>query len=119
MGTLDSERIQQARQNLDFPKVAESYRLIEDDSVPVVIGSWEKHRDRIERMVRRIDKNPTRINFRKLGPFQVNLRRNEVLGELRKCIDQPFQHLELFVWYGPYDERLGMSSESTEQLMIV
>ncbi|MEZ6094151.1 MAG: CRISPR-associated helicase Cas3' [Pirellulaceae bacterium] len=118
-GTLDNGNIQQARQNLDFPKVTASYRLIDDDSVPVVIGSWEKHRDRVDHMIRRIEKNPSRINFSRLAPFQVNLRRNEIAGELGKCIDQPFQHLELFVWYGPYDERLGMSSESTEQLMIV
>lgn len=119
LGTLDAEGIQQARQNLEFPKVAASYRLINDDSVPVVIGSWDRHRDRVERMIHRIQKNASRSNFRKLAPFQINLRRNELGGELGKCIDRPFQDLDLFVWYGPYDERLGISSESTEQLMIV
>lgn len=119
LGKLDANDIHQARVNLDFPYVADNYRLIEDDSVSIAIGSWEKQRDRVERIVRRIGTNPTRSNFRKLAPFQVNIRRQQMAGELGKCISRPFPHLELLVWYGPYSDTLGMNSISTDQLMIV
>ena len=117
-GSLDAESINGLRANLDFPSVGDKYRLIEDDSIGVVIGSWERHKEKIERLLKRVHKQSSRSNFRKLAPFQLNVRRQLLGSDAGRHIARPFDDLDIRVWYGPYDESVGISSESNEGLMI-
>jgi hypothetical protein len=58
------------------------------------------------------------MNFRRLIPFQVNLRRYELakVGDLAARLDE---HLDLLAYYGPYDSELGLSDENADMLLVV
>jgi len=118
-GNLDVACINGLRSNLDFPAVADKYRLIDDDSIAVVIGTWERHQHKISRLLDRVRHHPSRANFRKLAPFQINVRRQLLGSDAGRNIAKPFEDLDIRVWYGPYDESMGVSTESNENLMIV
>ena len=77
-GSLDAKDIQTARERFAFKDVAKDYRLIDDDGDPVVVANWEEKQNEIEVLLKAVRREPTRCaNFRKLVPYQVNLRRYE------------------------------------------
>ncbi len=117
LGNLDGNKICIDRQNLNFKTVAEKYRLIDDTSVPVVVATWESHRQLVESLIDKIRQDPSRSNFRALAPYQVNLRQHE-LQKAGSLVARPIENLDLLCWYGPYDDSLGMSSDQTDMLMI-
>lgn len=116
-GLLDAKHIHQSRENLDFPKVAEDYRIINDDSVPILVGTWDSQKPTIEGLLESVRNDPSRANFRKLAPYQVNVRRHELMSS--SLIARPYEHLDLRAWYGTYDKAIGMSSDDTDPLKIV
>ena len=118
-GLLDAKKIHQSRENLNFKKVAEDYEIIRDDSVPIVVGTWKTQIGTTEALLEAVRTDPSRANFRKLAPYQVNVRRHELASPAGAVIARPFEHLDLRVWYGAYDEQLGMSTDDTDTLMIV
>jgi CRISPR-associated endonuclease/helicase Cas3 len=117
-GLLDAKGIQQSRENLNFKQVAEDYEIIRDTSIAVVVGTWESRIGATDALLNAVGQDPSRANFRKLAPYQVNVRRHELASPAGSVIARPFEHLDLRVWYGPYDEQLGMSTDNTDTLMI-
>jgi CRISPR-associated endonuclease/helicase Cas3 len=115
-GTLDAHCLQTLRERGDFDSVARHYRLIDDDGVPVVVTTWEAQRDEISALLDEVKQRPSRIAFRRLAPFQVNLRRHELaklvylLGEERWGIQ---------TWNGVYDCDLGLQPECSDALLVV
>lgn len=104
-GELDKYSLQSARLRSLFATIEEKYKLITEVSRPVVVATWERRATEIEALLEALDRRPTRANFRRLTPFQVNLpawKRAEV------------EHLivprgEVDVWLGLYDEATGLS----------
>lgn len=95
----DAHRIQDLRREMSFPKVAERYRLIRDDTVPVVVP-YEGAKEALEAFLAA----PSLEAFRALQPYLVNLYRREAhrspfAEELRPG---------LFRWAGGYDPRRGI-----------
>lgn len=117
-GDLDPTGIAQHREKLEFETVAEKYRLIKTDAVPVVIATWDEHRVPVETLLNKVRRDPSRENFRKLGPYQVNLRRDE-LSRAGSVVAQLDPRLDLLVWYGPYGSDIGMSADATDMLLVV
>ncbi|MBL8888663.1 MAG: CRISPR-associated helicase Cas3' [Planctomycetaceae bacterium] len=117
-GSLDQFNIQADRQNLKFATVAANYSIIEQDGISAVVATWDAKRDRVEKLLKRIRRDPSRANFRALAPYEVNLRQYELrtVGEsvvpISETISQP-------VWYGRYDDHLGLSAEATDSLLMV
>jgi CRISPR-associated endonuclease/helicase Cas3 len=114
-GDLDKHGIQAARNGQKYRVVAKNYRLITDDTVPVVVATWEPRQVEVEALIAAVRAAPISMNFRKLIPFQVNLRRHELLkyGLVPEDSD-----LDLFVWRGGYDPDVGLTSEN-ESLWLV
>ncbi len=108
---LDPKNVVGMRFGLKFESVAEAYKLISDDTVPVVVATWEKHSREIEQLLAAVRDKPTRACFRALGPFQVNMFRGE-LARLPAGMAVPASdNVDLLVWRGRYDSQMGRTSE--------
>lgn len=114
-GNLDKKHIQVQRGQFHFPNVACEYRLIDDEGVPVVVATWQEHEEEIAKLLGDVRLHPSRAAYRKLSPFQVNLRQYELANATLVGEEQP----GLFVWRGEYDPDLGFKGDSADVLLIV
>lgn len=105
-----------ARKGFQFATVAEHYKLIDDDTVPVVVATWQDHAAEIEALLVTLKARPNRANFRALAPFQVNvyLRQWETLGRHVEEWEKP----EVRIWRGKYDPEIGLVSEGPDILIV-
>jgi CRISPR-associated endonuclease/helicase Cas3 len=106
----DREKVQEARQSLDYPEVAAKYCLIRDDTVPVIVEYEEKdarreqerrrlfERIRRERLLRSGD-------HRRLQPYTVGLFEKDF--EERKWAMQEVAE-NVWTWTGEYDPVRGI-----------
>ena len=113
---LDRKKIQALRRSFNFPEVAAAYRLINDDGVAVLVASWAERKTEIEELLAEVKKNPTRANYRRLAPFQVNLRQHE-LAKLPVTAVEEVPGVP--VWRGIYDAQLGFSPTVADDALIV
>ncbi len=98
---LDKKGIGSYRRSLDFPTVAEKYRLIED-TLPVVIPTYDKHEG--ERRLQVHIEKPSRETWRRLMPFVVNLNYRDMhREEIKECIEEISPGL--YRWTGGYDDK--------------
>lgn len=98
---LDKKRIQGDRCELDYPKVAEKYKLIEN-TMPVVILTYDNHEG--DRRLQEYIKKPSRETWRRLMPFVVNLSRRDFFrDEIKECIEEVSPGF--YKWIGGYDDK--------------
>lgn len=108
---LDKKGIEPYRRDLDFPKVAEKYKLIED-SLPVVITTYDNHEG--ERLLQEHIKRPSRETWRRLMPYVVNLSCRDLhRKEIRECIDDVSPGL--CRWIGGYDDKTHRGIQGIER----
>ena len=111
-GTVSADRdnVQACRERLDFPETARLFKLIDDDTVGVVVryGSAEQQQqldDTADRLQHHWG-NP-RLLLRALQPYMVNLRRQQA----ERLHQQGLLHEilpGLGLWLGAYDPRRGL-----------
>jgi CRISPR-associated endonuclease/helicase Cas3 len=100
----DKPDIQSLREALDYPEVARRFRLIEDDTVPVVVD----YEDGLERL-REWQRRPGRLAWRRLQPHVVNIRRRDLTrDDVAPFIEEVSQGL--YRWVGIYSTRTGIAS---------
>ncbi|MFV9510193.1 CRISPR-associated helicase Cas3' [Tepidibacillus sp. LV47] len=102
---LDQRKIQADREALDYPNVAEKYRLIDQDTVSVVVPYEDS-----QVHLRTWEEEPSRKNLRQLQPYIIQLyqwevQRKEQEGWMRLVSGNLYQ------WLGGYDELVGMTEE--------
>ncbi|KMY57247.1 hypothetical protein AA906_14180 [Geobacillus stearothermophilus] len=110
---VDSKNIQKDREMLDYPLVAEKYRLIDQDTVSVIVPYEEA-----SEYLRMWESSPSRYSFRRLQPYMVQLYRFEAEkkekdGWLREVADNVYE------WLGDYDERIGIKEEVYDPLSLI
>ena len=93
-----------------------AYRLINDDSVAVLVAEWAERKAEIDELLAEVRKNPTRANYRRIAPFQVNLRRYE-LAKLPVTAVEEVPGVP--VWRGSYDSQLGFSPTISDDSLII
>lgn len=97
----DKHGIQEWREKLNYPEVAARFKLIEDDTVPVVIR-YDYEVDEILEQIRR--RGLWSSDHRKLQPYVVNLPHYE----FRKAETRREVAPHLWVWEGIYDLVCGI-----------
>lgn len=98
---LDKKNIQPDRHDLNYPEVADKYKLIED-TMPVVIPSYDNNEG--ERRLQEHLKKPSRETWRRLMPYVVNLSYRDLHREdIKECIEAVSPGL--FRWIGGYDAK--------------
>jgi hypothetical protein len=109
LGDLDEKKIHARRQTFKFREIADSYRIIDVDSVPVVIGNWYRFgvHEKVDAILNQLRLQPRRSLFRKLAPFQVNMRFRE--ATTHRDVQQELPGV--FVWRGHYDPDVGITDE--------
>jgi CRISPR-associated endonuclease/helicase Cas3 len=117
---LDRESIQESRAGWDYPRVARDFRLMDDDSLPIVVPypTIQQTGARLEEL--RKNRGSARALFRQLQPFVVNGRRRSVA---RYASDGLATEVVpgLYQWWGRYDEIRGLVEEpglTPEELII-
>jgi len=115
-GRLDENGLEVHRKNLHFAAVAKGYRVIDDLTVPVVVATWAPRRLEVATLLDSANRRPSRAAHRKLSPFQVNFRAHELdlMGSLVAEIGNGIK-----VWWGPYDERLGVCPDGAPECLVV
>jgi CRISPR-associated endonuclease/helicase Cas3 len=103
---LDTKHVQEARKMFDFPEVAERFRLIEDDTVPVIVR-YPPDEDIVESLLKRLRRGGEDVRKTKqmLQPYIVDVRRR-TLADIKSLVTEA--RSELYVWGGKYDDVKGM-----------
>ena len=114
-GTISTDRdnVQACRERLDFPETARLFKLIDDDTVGVVVryGSAEQqhHMDETMDRLQHHWGNP-RLLLRDLQPYMVNLRRQQAERlTQRGLVHEILPGLSL--WLGMYDLLRGLIAD--------
>jgi len=98
----DAHDIQTRRQRFDYPKVAEEFKMIPSDTVPVVIRDYEP-----SKVAAILARGISRLSMRDLQPYLVNVYQDK-LNQLGQ--DGLVQLITpgLWEWMGTYHPKLGM-----------
>jgi CRISPR-associated endonuclease/helicase Cas3 len=109
---LDNLHIQRERELLNFRTVAERYRVIADETVPVLVRYAH-----FDPMQKGIPDEPIRRRalLREWQPYTVSLRTRELdrCGDLIEERDGGVR-----VWHGPYDPVFGLSVSTETEALI-
>lgn len=124
----DAHKIQALRRSFDFPGVAKAFRMIREDSVPVVVPYWEVDREdavarevaaHLDEVVRRPHGRPPRWFWRRLQPYLVQVQRKSLNEYVARGIASEILP-GLWRWWGHYDPVRGLVDEplSPEEYVV-
>ena len=110
---LDEKDILEKWTHFKFEEVARAYRLIEDDTIPVVMPydppGREGEREAVLDRIRRQGK-PFRDDYRALQPYLVNLRARVHEQAMQRNLCEEWA-TGVWVWRGDYNERRGLQMD--------
>jgi CRISPR-associated endonuclease/helicase Cas3 len=102
---LDHYGIQEARKSFDYPLVAETFHMIEDDSTPVIVKyapPWLEGQHSIDALLNSLSSSPKREYLRALQPYTVNLLNHEFEKAKQKGL--VYEVIPgIWEWQGKYD----------------
>lgn len=102
----DAKRVMPARENRDFPKVVELFRMIDDGGQGAVVVPYGKAAKRVERY----REFPCRDTLRALQPYIVNIPQRLINGLERQGAVETIHDQVHWIAPGPkqYDEQFGL-----------
>jgi CRISPR-associated endonuclease/helicase Cas3 len=120
----DAKEIQSFRERLDFPGVAERFRMIDDDSAAVVVRyrGIEDSDDTVDRLISYVQHQEGKVPrwlLRQLQPYLVNVRSRLVDSYQRDGLVQELVP-GLWEWLGKYDRVRGITADNRnpEELVV-
>jgi CRISPR-associated endonuclease/helicase Cas3 len=114
---LDVNSIVSLRRRLDFKEVASRFKLIDQETVPVITGYDESKTNEILNNAR-WRKAVTRDEWRVLQAYSVSIYHHELDRYRRQGFIQEILP-GLIVWSGIYDSRYGLSEELIDSADLV
>jgi CRISPR-associated endonuclease/helicase Cas3 len=103
--SADKHEIQEDRENCLFETVASKFKLIDDDTYPVVVS----FNDEVEKLLRQIKRRGLfTSDYQKLQPYMISIRHFEFRKHQKTSIDQPIAGVEFYIWTGTYDPIKGL-----------
>ncbi len=103
--SADKYKIQEDRANQYFETVASKFKLIDDDTYPVVIS----YNDEAKELLRQIEyRGLFASDYRALQPYTISIRQYEFQKHKKTSISQPIAGVNFYVWTGSYDPILGI-----------
>ena len=119
----DEKGINELRKQLNFPDVATRFRLIEDDSVPLLVR-WPRWGSPVEELVAKLKtphamkRGDYRLLLRRLQPYLVNVRRWLLDGYQRQGLVRELP-LGIWEWLGDYHETRGLCDKAIDPELLV
>lgn len=113
---LDIKRVQKAREMFDFPAVAERFRLIADDTVPIIVR-YPPDEDIVEALLELLHRRgeDIRKTMQMLKPYIVDVCRWG-LEQMKHLVTEP--RPGLYLWEGKYDSVRGMVDLKAEDYVV-
>jgi CRISPR-associated endonuclease/helicase Cas3 len=105
---LDVKKIQQFRERLDYPEVASRFRLIDEDTVPVIVRP-KAHESTVDALLEKLQQQQEspRWLIRKLQRFIVAVYGSKLSGYEANGLMKPVA-TGLWEWRGEYDPLRGL-----------
>jgi CRISPR-associated endonuclease/helicase Cas3 len=126
----DREKIQELRRALDYPRVSERFRMIEEDTESVVITEYaspdrspegrEKELRRVRGLLEGLRRNPAAARgiLRKLQPYMVSVRSRQAEEYRRRgFITEVMEGVG--EWHGKYHRTRGLLGEDAAAEALV
>lgn len=119
----DKHHINELRQRLDFPEVAARFKLIEDDSVPLVVR-YPKDDSPVDKLLGRLQApgallgGEARLLVRRLQPYLVNVRRGPLARYQQAGLVRELP-LGLWEWLGNYHPVRGLHDAAIDPESLV
>lgn len=101
---LDTYHVQPFRTDLNYPEVADRYKLIRDPTVPVVVDYGEG----LERL-RDWHRDADRRGWQRIQPFLVSIYERDATYNVSGRLETVPGSVIMYRWLGDYDERLGIA----------
>ncbi len=103
--SADKHQIQDDRENCLFETVASKFKLIDDDTYPVVVC----FNDQVEKLINQIKRRGLfTSDYRELQPYTISIRQFEFRKHHKTSIEQPIAGVEFYIWTGSYDPIKGL-----------
>jgi CRISPR-associated endonuclease/helicase Cas3 len=116
----DREGIQRLRESLEYPKVAQAFRMIDEDTESVVVTQYgsEEQRGRVEQLLDDLRRGTgnRRLLFRNLQPYIVSIYKRQVERYRAQGFIVPVQP-GLGEWMGEYDAVRGIVAQDTDLIV--
>jgi len=117
----DTKNIQELRRHFSYAEVSLPFRMIDDDTLPVVVRPpGERHSATVDKLMvqlRRGEPDSRRL-FRDLQPYLVNVRARLVPAYQEQGLLQPLAP-NLWEWLGRYDPIRGLNTGNRDPAELV
>jgi CRISPR-associated endonuclease/helicase Cas3 len=119
---LDREQIQQARATLDYPDVAQRFRMIDEDTEDVIVAYGDDHaRQWVFDLIAQLQQKPAnaRMLLRRLQPYLVSLRVPVAQKYRAAGLIEPLADFAgLGIWHGAYDAVRGLVPDDDRSRLV-
>jgi CRISPR-associated endonuclease/helicase Cas3 len=121
--SLDREQIQKCRAALDYPEVAQRFRMIDEDTEDVIVayGDDDHARQQVHDLIAALQRKPphARMLLRRLQPYLVSIRASTAQKYRSQGLIAPLEDFTgLGIWQGRYDLVRGLVPDDDRELLV-
>ena len=111
-GDTDCREILEAKNKWAFAGIASSYRIIDQNTTPVIVARWQEAEKQIAELVEAVRQTGSRAAYRQLQRYTVNLNQSD-WRTAGMCCAKPEDAPGLNVCYLRYDPETGLQFDGS------